>query len=75
VWWYTLRDSNPANKEKFAITQDLSTTPLFNLTCPADSGAPAAINNVKSAASMARIASSLVYMSGCVVLGLISWSI
>jgi len=76
VWWYNLRDSNPANKEKFAITKDLSTTPLFNLTCPADSGAPAPINNSKkSAASLAGIASPLVYMSGCVLFGLISWSI
>jgi glucan endo-1,3-beta-D-glucosidase len=76
VWWYTLRDSNPANKEKFAITKDLSTTPLFNLTCPADSGAPASINNdANSAASIARIASSLTYMSVSVLLGFFCWSI
>ncbi|WYZ35350.1 hypothetical protein EsH8_I_001626 [Colletotrichum jinshuiense] len=24
TWWYTLRDSNPANVEKFAITEDLN---------------------------------------------------
>ncbi|TLD27944.1 glycoside hydrolase [Venturia nashicola] len=35
VWWYNLRDSNPDNEAKFAITSDLSTTPSFNLTCPA----------------------------------------
>ncbi|GKT54285.1 glucan 1,3-beta-glucosidase [Colletotrichum tofieldiae] len=34
TFWYNLRDSNPDNTMKFAITQDLSTTPLFNLTCP-----------------------------------------
>lgn len=34
VFWYTLRDANPANEVKFAITKDLSTTPRFNLTCP-----------------------------------------
>ncbi|KAK3196413.1 hypothetical protein K4F52_000295 [Lecanicillium sp. MT-2017a] len=34
TFWYTLRDSNPDNKVKFAITEDLSTTPRFNLTCP-----------------------------------------
>ena len=45
VWWYTLRDANPENKAKFAITQDLATAPSFNLTCPADSDAPAAVNN------------------------------
>jgi glucan endo-1,3-beta-D-glucosidase len=45
TWWYVLRDSNPDNDAKFAITKDLSTTPQFNLSCPADSGAPASINN------------------------------
>jgi glucan endo-1,3-beta-D-glucosidase len=34
VFWYTLRDANPANKVKFAVTDNLSTTPRFNLTCP-----------------------------------------
>ncbi|ODA77442.1 hypothetical protein RJ55_07071 [Drechmeria coniospora] len=34
TFWYTLRDSNPDNKMKFAITDNLSTTPRFNLTCP-----------------------------------------
>lgn len=34
VFWYTLRDANPANKVKFAITEDLSTTPRFDLSCP-----------------------------------------
>ncbi|KAI9869158.1 MAG: hypothetical protein M1813_002982 [Trichoglossum hirsutum] len=76
VWWYTLRDSNPANKEKFAITKDLSTTPLFNLTCPAGSGAPPSINNnAKSAASTVGIASSLTYMSAYALLGFICWLI
>jgi len=44
TWWYTLRDSNPANKEKFAITDDLSSTAKFNLTCAPGGAAPAAIN-------------------------------
>jgi glucan endo-1,3-beta-D-glucosidase len=34
TFWYNLRDSNPDNEMKFAITEDLSTTPLYNLTCP-----------------------------------------
>ncbi|PNY24991.1 glucan endo-1,3-beta-glucosidase eglC [Tolypocladium capitatum] len=34
TFWYNLRDSNPDNTMKFAVTKDLSTTPLFNLTCP-----------------------------------------
>lgn len=37
VFWYTLRDANPDNEVKFAITNNLSTTPRYNLTCPADS--------------------------------------
>jgi len=34
TFWYNLRDSNGANNQSFAITDDLSTTPRFNLTCP-----------------------------------------
>ncbi|KAF1831088.1 glycoside hydrolase [Decorospora gaudefroyi] len=34
VFWYTLRDANPENEVKFAITNDLSTKPRFDLTCP-----------------------------------------
>lgn len=34
TFWYNLRDSNPDNKMKFAITEKLSKTPLFDLTCP-----------------------------------------
>jgi glucan endo-1,3-beta-D-glucosidase len=76
VWWYTLRDSNPANKEKFAITQDLSTSPAFNLTCPADSGAPASINNnPRSAATVVSIASSGVYLGLLALSGVIGFSI
>ncbi|KAJ4216463.1 hypothetical protein NW757_014668 [Fusarium falciforme] len=54
TWWYNLRDSNPANTEKFAITDDLSTTARFNLTCAPDSGAPAAINLQSGAPSYQR---------------------
>ena len=48
VFWYTLRDANPDNEVKFAITDNLSTTPRYNLTCPANSGelpAPASVDN------------------------------
>lgn len=34
TFWYNLRDSNPANKQKFAITENLSTKPSFDLACP-----------------------------------------
>ena len=78
VWWYTLRDSNSANKEKFAITSDLSTTPVFNLTCPAGSGAPASINTGNSTggtsgALPAVSAPSLAYaVIGAVIMGALS---
>ncbi|KAH6970416.1 glucan 1,3-beta-glucosidase [Ilyonectria sp. MPI-CAGE-AT-0026] len=53
TWWYNLRDSNPAITEKFGITEDLSTTARFNLTCAPDSGAPAAIN-LQSGAALSK---------------------
>lgn len=34
TFWYTLRDSNPDNEMKFAITDDLNTKPYFDLSCP-----------------------------------------
>ncbi|KAH6604420.1 gpi-anchored cell wall beta-1 [Trichoderma cornu-damae] len=37
TFWYNLRDSNPANQVKFGISQSLSSTPSFNLTCPSTS--------------------------------------
>jgi glucan endo-1,3-beta-D-glucosidase len=35
TWWYALVDGNPANKEQFDISDNLSTKPRFDLTCPA----------------------------------------
>ena len=34
TWWYILRDSNPQNTALFAITDNLSTKPKWDLTCP-----------------------------------------
>lgn len=34
AFWYALRDSNPDNKMKFAISNNLSTKARFDLTCP-----------------------------------------
>lgn len=34
VFWYTLRDANPENKVKFAISDNLSTKPRYDLSCP-----------------------------------------
>jgi glucan endo-1,3-beta-D-glucosidase len=45
VFWYTLRDANPANKVKFAITDNLSTTPRFDLTCDKDVTLPSTSNS------------------------------
>ncbi|KAK4097472.1 glycoside hydrolase family 17 protein [Parathielavia hyrcaniae] len=42
TFWYNLRDSNPDNEMKFAITEDLSTEPLFDLTCPTSFDTPTA---------------------------------
>jgi len=47
VFWYTLRDANPANKVKFAISDNLSTKPRFDISCPKkkDLPSPQPINN------------------------------
>lgn len=76
VWWYNLRDSNPANKEKFGLSPELSVKPIFNLTCPAGSGAPASINNnIPSFAPAAtRVSSPAVYFSIFVFASFLGWS-
>ncbi|KAK3339951.1 glycoside hydrolase superfamily [Lasiosphaeria hispida] len=51
TFWYNLRDSNPENKMKFAITENLSTEPLFDLTCPTTFDTPEASNTTSSASS------------------------
>ncbi|PTB62651.1 glycoside hydrolase family 17 protein [Trichoderma citrinoviride] len=42
TFWYNLRDSNPANQVKFGISQSLSSTPSFDLTCPKEETTSAA---------------------------------
>jgi glucan endo-1,3-beta-D-glucosidase len=37
TWWYTMYDSNSADAATFAVTDNFSTTPKYNLTCPAPS--------------------------------------
>lgn len=74
VWWYTLFDSNPANAAQFAIVSNLSTTALFNLTCPAGSGAPLAINTKASAASgISSGLFSMKYLCLCILMGFVGW--
>ncbi|CCF40975.1 GPI-anchored cell wall beta-1,3-endoglucanase EglC [Colletotrichum higginsianum] len=69
TWWYTLRDSNPANAEKFAITEDLKKTAKFNLTCAPGSGAPAAINLTSKASSL--YTAQVLWVPFAVVLGVL----
>ncbi|KAI1118217.1 glycoside hydrolase superfamily [Nemania sp. NC0429] len=45
TFWYNLRDSNGANKQSFAITNNLSTTPRFNLTCPTHFDTPSSTSS------------------------------
>jgi len=42
VFWYTLRDANPENKVKFAITDNLNTKARFDLTCDPNKTLPSA---------------------------------
>lgn len=53
TFWYNLRDSNPDNEMKFAITKDLSTKPLFDLTCPTKFDTPDAEESSTSGSATA----------------------
>ena len=55
TWWYILRDSNPANTALFAITDNLSTTPKFNLTCPPERPSASASASAGSASSTSSV--------------------
>ncbi|KAK1995711.1 glycoside hydrolase [Colletotrichum falcatum] len=55
TFWYNLRDSNPDNEMKFAITKDLSTTPLFNLTCPTTFSTPTGTSSSSSPSGTAAV--------------------
>lgn len=57
VFWYNLRDSNPANTMKFAITDNLSTVPYFNLTCPTTFDTPTSSSSSASGSSTATATS------------------
>ncbi|KAL2155773.1 hypothetical protein VTH82DRAFT_515 [Thermothelomyces myriococcoides] len=48
TFWYNLRDSNPDNKMKFAITENLSPEPLFDLTCPTEFDTPTSTSTTPS---------------------------
>lgn len=51
TFWYNLRDSNPDNEMKFAITNNLSTTPLFDLTCPTTFDTPTGTSSTSSSSA------------------------
>ncbi|KAH9892163.1 glycoside hydrolase superfamily [Xylariomycetidae sp. FL2044] len=59
TFWYNLRDSNSANSMKFAITDNLSTTPYFDLSCPEKSE-----NSTSSSTSASASGSSTATVSG-----------
>ncbi|KAI0441419.1 glycoside hydrolase superfamily [Xylaria telfairii] len=58
TFWYNLRDSNGANKQSFAITNNLSTTPRFNLTCPDHFDTPSSTSSSGTATPTATSGSS-----------------
>ncbi|KAG4444377.1 hypothetical protein IFR05_000142 [Cadophora sp. M221] len=70
VWWYNLRDTNPAISEKFAVSKDVSAETTFNLTCAAGSGAPATINTDLSKGVKKSSATQL--MRSVEIIGLVS---
>jgi glucan endo-1,3-beta-D-glucosidase len=53
TFWYNLRDSNGENKQTFAITKDLSTTPKFDLSCPKEFDTPSGGSSSSSASPSA----------------------
>ncbi|KAI2628274.1 glycoside hydrolase superfamily [Xylaria nigripes] len=57
TFWYDLMDTNNANKQSFAITKDLSTTPLFDLTCPDHFDTPSPSSSASSTATVTPTAS------------------
>lgn len=66
TFWYNLRDSNPANQVKFGISQSLSTTASFNLTCPAvtESSTSSVTKPTSTGKSSSSSATTLVHATG-----------
>lgn len=58
AFWYTLRDSNPDNEMKFAITNNLSTKPRFDLTCPTTFDTPDKVSSSAGSSGTSTRASS-----------------
>lgn len=53
TYWYNFVEDNGANKQKFAITHDESSTPRFNLTCPATSSSDSSSDDNSTSTSTA----------------------
>jgi glucan endo-1,3-beta-D-glucosidase len=51
TWWYTLYDSNAADTATFAVTDNFSTTPKYNLTCPAPTSSSSGASSSSSPSS------------------------
>ncbi|EHK17391.1 glycoside hydrolase family 17 protein [Trichoderma virens Gv29-8] len=65
TFWYNLRDSNPANQVKFGISQSLSTTPSFDLTCPPESEeSSTTVSKPSSTGKSSSTATTLVQATG-----------
>jgi len=60
TFWFTLRDTNPDDKNQFAITDNLSTTPRFNLTCPAVQASASTTTSSSTASATGSSSSSAV---------------
>jgi len=58
VFWYTLKDSNPDNKVKFAITDNLSTKPRFDISCPQQKSLPNLATNSTSSNTSSSLTSN-----------------
>jgi len=58
TFWYNIRDSNPDNKMKFAITENLNTSPLFDLSCPTTFDTPTATESSGPSSTGANVPNS-----------------
>jgi glucan endo-1,3-beta-D-glucosidase len=52
TFWYNLRDSNPDNEAKFAISDNLATKPYFDLSCPTTFKTPSTTGSTGSSSSV-----------------------
>ncbi|RWA11280.1 hypothetical protein EKO27_g3827 [Xylaria grammica] len=72
TFWYNLRDSNGANKQSFAITNNLSTTPRFNLTCPDHFDTPSSSSSSSSGTATSSSSSTATSGAGSTTTGNVS---